>query len=449
MISLIEKDYDDIERGLTTLLEAAQSQLSIIHRGNPEQRIAPAAYAVLVTDARRTSDRNVKWMPRLWELHLADASLRRHIRQVVELALAPLVEEGRIQLPDAAATSVYFPGQPTEVLVKRLLELLVLHGPAAATRNFIVSLQEPECTYQDFALLSGIRLEEEIDVYEGVRLVPSEGSDGSLTQPVPSVYLDDRYRGRFVGGAILVQDCSTSPRYMKPSDYVNEMNRDVEARPFRRLVPHVGSNPFEVGRFCHALALAVDSRVTWSVLWSMMDENEFVNIWEDGGLGVASVRLGAYPGVTVGSEHFEEAKQLYEGYMSHDQSMRDRLDIAFDRLLNHSTVEDSLIDLAIAFEVLYLSDGNSELSYRLKTRVARNVGNTLEERKKIANLMGTFYDARSKVMHTGKVKYQVKVTGRGQVSIGELTSEITQLCKRSLREIVTGGLPDWQTLELG
>ena len=48
------------------------------------------------------------------------------------------------------------------------------------------------------------------------------------------------------------------------------------------------------------------------------------------------------------------------------------------------------IDHSPKFEVLYLSDGNSELSYRLKTRVARNVGNTLEERKKIANLMGTF-----------------------------------------------------------
>lgn len=109
-MSLIEKDYDDTETELATLLRSPQLRQpggrrlnlnSITHRSHPEHRVATVEYAVLITDARRSSDRNVKWTPLLWELHLADASLRGRLHQVVEQALTPLVEQGRTQLPDA------------------------------------------------------------------------------------------------------------------------------------------------------------------------------------------------------------------------------------------------------------------------------------------------------------------------------------------------------------
>ena len=99
--------------------------------------------------------------------------------------------------------------------------------------------------------------------------------------------------------------------------------------------------------------------------------------------------------------------------------------------------------------MLYIDDGNTEVTYRLKTRVARHLGVDLEERKQIANLMAAFYAARSDLVHSGDLKPPYKVKERGKVSTGELQIEITALSLRSLRSIVTDGMPDWQTFDLG
>lgn len=65
--------------------------------------------------------------------------------------------------------------------------------------------------------------------------------------------------------------------------------------------------------------------------------------------------------------------------------------------------EDRLVDLLIAAESLFLlKDEKTELSYRLRQRVALLLGTTVEDRLKIAEDIRTAYDCRSKVVHGGR-----------------------------------------------
>lgn len=61
---------------------------------------------------------------------------------------------------------------------------------------------------------------------------------------------------------------------------------------------------------------------------------------------------------------------------------------------------EKLLDLAIAFESIYLNDGETkELTYRLSLRVARLLGNSVDERYEFFKIIKDLYKYRSKVAH--------------------------------------------------
>ena len=446
-----EASLTQIQGELEGLLSDALACMYTEFGSRSPGRITIPEYQTYVAEARDSSDKMTRISMSGWKLKLSDESLMGRIENLVDRALGPLVEDGNVQLPGAGNDMVLWGGYPLSTLVHRLLSLLASVGPAATASVFVDSLREPECAYQDCALLNGVCVEQEVEVYDGVRLVPSQRPDGTPSPIVPPVYLSDRDRDRhrFIGNAILIQDCRTGPRYMNPAEWDAEMMRDAMASPFSNTVPNVDAKPFEVEPFCHALTLAVDAPVAWSALWHAMDTNEIANVSEGGGGFLSTVRHRSAQSVALNPEHIDEAKRLYSAYMTHDEKTRRRLNTAFERFDLASDSRDSIIDLAIAFEVLYIDDGNTEVTYRLKTRVARHLGADLEERKKIANLMAAFYVARSDLVHNGDLKPPYKVKERGKVSTGELRTEVTALCLRSLRSIVTDGMPNWQTFDLG
>lgn len=67
--------------------------------------------------------------------------------------------------------------------------------------------------------------------------------------------------------------------------------------------------------------------------------------------------------------------------------------------VGRSTPEDALINLAIAFEALYLPDGDAELKYRLQVRCACHLGNSSAERLTIFEQVGDLYKMRSRIVH--------------------------------------------------
>jgi hypothetical protein len=107
--------------------------------------------------------------------------------------------------------------------------------------------------------------------------------------------------------------------------------------------------------------------------------------------------------VPITEAEINEVRQLFSSDW-HSNTIKG-MDIAIKRF--RSSIErympddaEKLLDLAIAFESIYLNDGETkELTYRLSLRVARLLGNSVDERYEIFNIIKDLYKYRSKVAH--------------------------------------------------
>lgn len=99
----------------------------------------------------------------------------------------------------------------------------------------------------------------------------------------------------------------------------------------------------------------------------------------------------------ITDEKIQDANLLYD-FIEREKS----LEVVFKRLnisIGRNSYEDSLIDLMIGLESLYLPDGNSELAYRLKVRCSHHISTNPEKRKLIFNDIGDLYKIRSRIVH--------------------------------------------------
>lgn len=119
---------------------------------------------------------------------------------------------------------------------------------------------------------------------------------------------------------------------------------------------------------------------------------------------------------------------------------------------------ERLLDIAFAFEAIFLNDGDSkELSYRLALRAARLLGKTLTERHEIFDSVKNLYDFRSKIAH-GETLDTMKP--KAALKLQPVLTRAPRILKDAIIEMILGnaprGLQDstkigewWRDLELG
>jgi len=106
------------------------------------------------------------------------------------------------------------------------------------------------------------------------------------------------------------------------------------------------------------------------------------------------------------------------------------------------TPGDQAIDGCIAFEALLSDRQPGDLTYKLKLRAARLLGNSYIERKEISRKVGSFYRLRGKVVHG-------QSTGASEED-RQAAKDGLDLTLAALRKIVLEAqIPDLQALELG
>ena len=109
---------------------------------------------------------------------------------------------------------------------------------------------------------------------------------------------------------------------------------------------------------------------------------------------------------------------------------------------------DSLIDLRIALESLYLQDFLNEQSQEMRFRLALfgawHLGVDFEERKKIRKRIRDAYDTASGAVHGGELE--------NTPEIQELLLDAQDLCRRGILKVLREGYPSqerWGDLILG
>jgi hypothetical protein len=103
---------------------------------------------------------------------------------------------------------------------------------------------------------------------------------------------------------------------------------------------------------------------------------------------------------------------------------------------------DKTIEVAVSLESIFADSSGGEARYKLGTKSALLLGDTMEARRQVRKDIMKFYEIRGRVVHGGGSHLTEEQSNA--------ILEAVRLCERSLRKIVEiGGLPDWINIELG
>ncbi len=141
-------------------------------------------------------------------------------------------------------------------------------------------------------------------------------------------------------------------------------------------------------------------------------------------------------------EHIGDLRDLVSAWSRFEVEKRSTLELGLDRIASsiqrnrgRFSLQDRILDTAIALEVLYELQ-SPELSYRLQTRAGHLLSDTTEGRINIGEEVKQFYGLRSSIAHGKK-----RVDGKASADSG------FALAQRTLRELLRrGSFPDWERL---
>ena len=376
-----------------------------------------------------------------FDAHIADPAIERGLLAFVTSTLAEHIHEDRIQTATIEILGGSHPGVQTTELLQQLLKVALVRGPYHAAQSFHRAVEGGPTPYQRIALLNGIRVENEIEVCTGIRLVPLPSS----TSKLPNLFPHMNYMSPvdLLGRTIIVIEYTVSPTFLNPRVTTTTIDNSFKHTPLSAEHPD-----FNVEEFCDALSMACNGSIEYIAMWTHLSSDHIFNIMGmGGGHHFKPFSLHDVNRTPVIEDDARKALHIYESRKALGEDAGKKLKVSIDRWIKSKgdqSLEDSMIDLGIALEALFLSDSDrhSELSYRLRLRAAWYLGKDLDERRFILGDVNRLYGKRSTAVHGGDIPFDVatkKLLDRGQ-----------ELCLQAiLRTIRNGSFPDWNGLVLG
>ena len=455
-------------QNLATLLKEAMRSVVIKH-GSANMGIPTEMYRRNLQNSWDTYTNSLHFYNYVFLLEpdIENARVREEILQVVRNELAQYIHEDKIQ----TATHAIFGGIghafPLDTLLKQLLKVAIVRGEQHTAKAFFRCVESTRASYQEFGLLSGVRVEQEIQISPGIRLYPLPKSISDLPPYLSHMgYLSDV---DLLGRTLLIVDYSISPIFLNPLRMGALQGAEL---PFQRQVSCAEQPNFDLDEFCDALSLACDASIQGAVVWNHMDYDEIYNLRTSYGassrvLDIASEEMDdiynvriSYGGgsyipsllrtncfVTASETDIHEAMSLYRARKNLSPRFATKLKVSIDRWIKSKAnlnKVDTFTDLGIALESLYLEDmpDSGEFRFRLSLRAAWYLGKNLETRQALMRDFRKIYDLRSRAVHTGDI--------RSEAATREFTQRAQDLCLQSIIKIIENGrFPDWNQLVLG
>ena len=429
---------------LAGLLECAVRNVAVTHQYT-NQRIDTSAHREML---RRYWDRH--WPdtdlnhPRHYAATVASGELQEQLVAAVNRELAQYVREGRVQTAAIVTVGSYGGGFTLADLVSRLIEVAIGRGHLHAARTFYRGIREPRIIYRRIALLSGVRLELEVSVRPGIRMIPLPNSTADLPPYFPYMsHVDSR---DLLGRTLIVIDYAVEPTFADPDPL--SLPEDVfQSQQVCSELPD-----FDLHGFCDSLSLANDGPIACVSEWTHVDPDAiFIPQWPYTG----GERRYPFAPRTIGSvmateSSVNEAVLLYETRQGLSAGGTQKLEVPVTRWIKSKSdqlLSDRFIDLRITLESLYLKDflneqNRQEMRFRLPLFGAWYLGADIKERRWIRKRLRDAYDVASGSVHGGNVHETAENR--------ELLSDVQELCRRGILKLLREGEPpDWGELILG
>ena len=467
---------EERKQELRQLLQEAMNNLEIRPRftNPPLPSVDINQYKWHLRESWTSYSPNTEWLVSKFKLDISrDAESR--LFEFIKEELNPFIYEDRILLGSFFVLGSYSEGVSLSELLGKLLKIAIFGEVEEAVLAFDkCTIEDASVSFEFIALLEGITLETEIQVFEGIRLVPlpSSGIVSELPRCLSSIVPTGL--ARFFTKTLLIIDYSIVPVFRNP--YVPTTTdvpgtcakRNKQREKFRVEVkggkfPDYTNTVFTVfhQQFCQALSLACNSGVKFAMDWNFLEEDELVNINPEN-IRHSSSYWGPFGDpIKVGEAQIDEAKHLYEVLVDSTSNtltnIAEKLQIPINRWIEskiHKEPVDKMIDLGTAFESLFLpSDNVDQLAFQFRLRASWLLGEGKAEREKLMDEFKAIYDLRSKAVHNGEVPKRIKIRKGESVPTSEFIPRAQDLCRQSIVKILEDGeFPDddyWKDLILG
>ena len=437
---------------LTQLLHEVLANLEIrsSHSGLPSV-LPVGVYKGHLQDSWSTFSDSPSWVESIYNVHITDDNTELKILDFLrELFVSFIDDEDRIQSANIRVNGG-LTKSPLDHLLQQLLKVTIVQGVEKAISTVDRCTTDTHVPFQYMALLESIRVEEKIEIFDGIRLIPLSSSTSELPHYLPSTF-NSELSVSFTGKTVLIIDASVSPIFAKagPEGF------RIDHLPFSVEVNSKELSNFNEMEFyekiCYALSLSCNSAVQVSMSWQFLKPDELCNISFGGGGYSRSLGADVFGGHSVaGMSQVQKAKDIYDDFDRFDPGKWERMLIAINRWIKSKTSQidvDKMIDLGIAFESLYVPESSSESTFKLGIRSACHLRKDPADRKTLKKTFGEIYKWRSSAVHTGKLPKKTKNFSPEEIK--GFIEDAQSHCRDAILKILKEGkFPDWDDVILG
>ncbi len=319
-----------------------------------------------------------------------------------------------------------------------LVRAAAVLGPDRATQWLYKWANGEPVSYQLCAALSGLTVEQPLDMEGGIRFrtLPNSFADDGVHLPFGSTFQLGQFK--MMGALKATIDCKVGTALCKPEE--------IELSPPKRTWDY-GPLPLDpLAALCEALSLVCNCQVSPMLQWADCSEEVRAFGLVLGSSWSASAQDTFFPAGNerMLEEHLKDIRNLLVMRLA-SEGGRKGLDLAIRRWMGskgRTNYEDQFIDLRIALEALYLPGTDSELGFRLATRGAWHLGASYEERRKYQKILRDAYDRGSKAVHASGVESSEENR--------KLLADAQDLCRKGiLKRLDEDEEPNWNELILG
>ena len=443
-------------RELESLLSEALTSMTVTRGESGEVDLVQ--YRQLLQRCRSVYDPDLRpWVSSL-RPRINASDTRERVLGFVNRALRNYVRDGKIHSATIAVSGGMSSGSPVEDILANLLRRAVVDGPSKAARAFVDCTSASSCSVYRFFLLTGISIPEPFEVFDGIMLIPLPASASELPPHLPHIPTDtDRTRpisvADVLGKTMVRVEYNVQPIFHRPAEgYTLQSGPDQH---FRITLKYREAPDPDLNSLCQALAVVgrcnVQSVMTWT---SLLDYEIFdlSGLWGIGASGYSSQppAHGLNGSVQLSTSQLGTIRTLYTGLTQLTTETWQRLRIPIDRWAKAMAEDnpiDQIIDLGISLECLYVPDSQGEVSFKFALHGAWHLGKGKAERQALRKDLRQIYDARSDVVHTGRLRGQ---RAKATFDISKLVTRAQELCWQGITSVIeAGSVPDWNDLVMG
>ncbi len=431
---------------LEQLLQEAMRTVVITQRGS-QDRLTPTEYRLRTLALRNRHIPSLSIDMLLYEPDINDGEVKEAILNLLKIELKPYLHEDRTHVATFALFGGSTRGSSVDDIFRSLLKAAIVDSPQWAALDFYEEMERGYLPYRAFFLLTGVKVETQLQVFDGISLIPLPSS----SQAPPGFLPDSLVREPlvFLSRTLLGVDRSISPVLHRP-----EPDPTLTAAPetyFTSTLRSTDLAEFSHEKFLLALTLVVGNPVLPEISWTHVDDRHIFGLRQVVGSGSSNSSIRAPLG-TISEAQVHDASVLYHKIIALPKEVERSLQIPIERWIKSKTNQasvDKMIDLSIAMESFYLHGGREQNSFLFRLRGSLYLGKGVAERKRLLRDFRQMYKYRSQAVHGGTLPDRVRVDGVS-IPMAQYIERSQELFGRSLMKVIESGvLPDWESLELG